>query len=125
MTINVQIPAIPNPIPGLPPIFAGMAMDLPAFPAVEYDLLISGGTAVTDFKSSDFTLFPNPTTNTTTLNLKTTADVKIYNVLGEVVINYASIKNTLNIKKSDLGIGMFYVSVITKQQKEIIRLIIK
>ena len=125
MTVNVQIPAIPNPIPGSLPIFAGMAMDLPAFPAVEYDLLISGGTAVTDFKSSDFTLFPNPTTNTTTLSLTTTADVKIYNVLGEVVLNYSSVKNTLNIKKSDLGIGMFYVSIITKQQKEIIKLIIK
>jgi hypothetical protein len=124
MTINVQIPAISDPIFGTP-IFAGMAMDLPAFPAVEYDLLISGGTAVTDFKSSDFTLSPNPTTNTSTLNLKTTADVKIYNVLGEVVINYSSVKNTLNIKKSDLGIGMFYVSIITKQQKEIIKLIIK
>jgi len=125
MTVNVQIPAIPNPIPGSLPIFAGMAMDLPAFPAVEYDLLISGGTAVTDFKSSDFTLFPNPTTNTTTLSLTTTADVKIYNVLGEVVLNYSSVKHTLNIKKSDLGIGMFYVSIITKQQKEIIKLIIK
>ena len=125
MTINVQIPAIPNPIPVLPPIFAGMAMDLPAFPAVEYDLLISGSTAVNDFKSSDFTLFPNPTTNTTTLNLKTTADVKIYNVLGEVVINYASVKNALNIKKSDLGVGMFYVSINTKNKREIIKLIIK
>jgi len=125
MTVNVQIPAIPNPIPGLPPILPSTAMDLPAFPAVEYDLLISGGTAVTDFKSSDFTLFPNPTTNTTTLSLTTTADVKIYNVLGEVVLNYSSVKNTLNIKKSDLGIGMFYVSIITKQQKEIIKLIIK
>ena len=125
MTVNVQIPAIPNPIPGLPPILPATAMDLPAFPAVEYDLLISGGTAVTDFRSSDFTLFPNPTSYNTTLNLKTTADVKIYNVLGEVVVNYSSVKNTLKIKKSDLGIGMFYVLISTKNQKEIIKLIIK
>ena len=125
MTISVQIPAIPNPIPGLPPILPSTAIDLPTFPAVEYDLLISGGTAVTDFRSSDFTLFPNPTSYTTTLNLKTTADVKIYNVLGEVVVNYSSVNNTLKIKKSDLGIGMFYVSISTKNQKEIIKLIIK
>jgi len=91
MTINVQIPAIAVIL--LP----SMAIDLPVFPAVEYDLLISGGTPVTDFKGSDFILFPNPTTNTTTLNLTTTADVKIYNVLGEVVLNYSSVKHTLNI----------------------------
>ena len=125
MTVNVQIPAIPNPISGLPPILPSTAIDLPTFPVVEYDLLISGGTAVNDFKSSDFILFPNPTSYNTTLNLKTTADVKIYNVLGEVVSNYFSVKNTLKIKKSDLGIGMFYVSISTKNQKEIIKLIIK
>ena len=125
MTVNVQIPAIPNPIPGLPPILPATAIDIPTFPVVEYDLLISGGTAVTDFRSSDFTLFPNPTSYNTTLNLKTTADVKIYNVLGEVVVNYSSVKNTLKIKKSDLGIGMFYVLISTKNQKEIIKLIIK
>jgi len=124
MTVNVQIPAITDPIFGTV-ILPSTAMDLPAFPAVEYDLLISGGTAINDFKSSDFILFPNPTNNTTTLNLKTTADVKIYNVLGEVVSNYSSVKNTLNIKKSDIGIGMFYVSISTKNQKEIIKLIIK
>jgi hypothetical protein len=124
MTVNVQIPAIIDPIFGTV-ILASMAMDLPTFPAVEYDLFIGGGTAVSDYKDSGFTLFPNPTTNTTTLNLKTRADVKIYNVLGEVVINYASVKNALNIKKSDLGVGMFYVSINTKNKREIIKLIIK
>jgi len=124
MTVNVQIPAITDPIFGTV-ILASTAMDLPAFPAVEYDLLISGGTIVTDFKSLDFTLFPNPTTNTTTLKLTKIADVKIYNVLGEVVVNYLAVKNTLNIKKSDLGIGMFYVSINTKNEKEIIKLIVK
>ena len=34
-------------------------------------------------------------------------------------------KNRLNIKKSDLGIGMFYVSISNKNQKEIIKLIIR
>ena len=124
MTINVQIPAITDPIFGTV-ILASMDIDLPAFPAVEYDLLISGSTAVNDFKSSDFSLFPNPTSNTTTLNLKTTADVKIYNILGEVVVNYSSVKNRLNIKKSDLGIGMFYVSISNKNKKETIKLIIR
>ena len=125
MTVNVQIPAIPNPIPGLPPILQSTAIDLPTFPAVEYDLLISGGTAITDFRSSDFTLFPNPTSCTTTLNLKTTADVKIYNALGEVVSNYSLVKDEMKISKLDLGIGMFYVSINTKNHKEIIKLIIK
>ncbi|MDC0249735.1 T9SS type A sorting domain-containing protein [Flavobacteriales bacterium] len=124
MTVNVQIPTIPNPITGIP-IFAGMAMDLPAFPAVEYDLLISGGTAVTDYSSLDFTLFPNPTTNTTTLKLVRTADVEIYNILGKVVSSYSSVENTLPIRKSDLGIGVFYVSITTRNYKKIIKLLIE
>jgi hypothetical protein len=69
-------------------------------------------------------LFPNPTTNTAILNLERTADVRIYNALGEVVVNYSSVKNALRIKKLDLGVGIFYVSICTKNQKEIIKLII-
>ena len=124
ITVNVQIPAITDPIFGTV-ILPSTAMDLPVFPIVEYDLLISGGTAVTDYKSSDFTLFPNPTISTTTLILKKRADVKIYNILGKVVLNYSSVKNKLEISKSNLGIGMFYVSIITENQKEIIKLIVK
>ena len=63
--------------------------------------------------------------NTTTLKLATIADIKIYNILGKVVSNYSSVENILNIKKSDLGIGMFYISISTKNQKEIIKLIIR
>ena len=33
--------------------------------------------------------------------------------------------NKLEISKSDLGIGVFYVSIIAENQKEIIKLIIK
>jgi hypothetical protein len=123
MTVNVQIPAITDPIFGTV-ILASMAMDLPTFTAVEYDLLISGGTTIFDYNNSDFTLFPNPTTNTAILNLERTADVRIYNALGEVVVNYSSVKNALRIKKLDLGVGIFYVSICTKNQKEIIKLII-
>ena len=124
MNVNVQIPAITDPIFGTV-ILASMAMDLPAFPAVEYDLIISGGTATTDYKNLDFTLFPNPTTNTTTLSLTTIADVKIYNILGKVVSSYSLVKNEMKISKLDLGIGMFYVSINTKNHKKIIKLIIK
>ena len=113
MTVNVQIPAITDPIFGTV-ILPAMAMDLPTFPAVEYELSISGGTPVIDYKSLDLNLFPNPTTNTTTLRLLTIADVEIYNILGEVVSSYLSVENTLAIKKSDLGVGVFYVSIRTK-----------
>tara|TARA_B110000444_G_scaffold116487_1_gene109699 strand:+ start:326 stop:1162 length:837 start_codon:yes stop_codon:yes gene_type:complete len=124
MIVNAQIPAITDPIFGTV-ISPSMAIDLPIFQALEYDLLITGGTAVTDYKSSVFTLFPNPTTNTTTLQLVKIADVVIYNILGKVVSSYSSVENTLSIKKSDLGIGVFYVAVNNKTHKEIIKLIIK
>ena len=45
MTINVQIPAITDPILGTT-IFAGMGVDLPTIPAVQYDLLVTDATAI-------------------------------------------------------------------------------
>ena len=45
MTVNVQIPEISIPLVGTV-ILPSTAMDLPEFPTVEYDLLISGGLAV-------------------------------------------------------------------------------
>ena len=117
MTINIQIPPITT-------LFSGMAVDIPAFSAVGYDLLINGSTAISDYQGSDFVLFPNPTTNSTTLKSLEIADIKIYNVLGKLVKEYASI-NAVKVSKSDIGTGMFYVSVTTNKKREIIKLIIK
>jgi len=124
MTINVQIPAITIPIVGTI-ISPSMPMDLPSFSAVEYDLSINNLTSLSDEEDSGFNLFPNPVINTTTLYLRDEADVRIYNVLGEVVSSYSSVRNNLRISKSDLGLGMFYVSINTFDEKYAIKLIIK
>jgi hypothetical protein len=47
MTVNVQIPDITDPIFGTV-ILASMAIDLPTFPVVEYNLLITEVTTVNE-----------------------------------------------------------------------------
>ena len=57
MIINAQIPAITDPFLGTT-IFAGMAIDLPSFSAVEYDLLVTGATAINEVGQLQFKNIP-------------------------------------------------------------------
>ena len=117
LILNVQIPPINN-------IFSGMAMDLPSFPAVEYDLFIDGSSTISEFTQNHY-LFPNPTLSEARLLLKSTSDVLVYNVLGKVVLRLSSIKGDLVLSKLDLGKGMFYVKIKSEKKSETIKFIIK
>ena len=123
MIINAQIPAITDPFLGTT-IFAGMTMDLPSFSAVEYDLFIDGSTAVSELMQSTY-LYPNPTVNEAKLSLHSISDVVVYNVLGKEVFKSLNILGNLVFSKADLGKGMFYVMIKSKNKTETINLIIK
>jgi len=124
MTINAQIPAITDPFLGTT-IFAGMAIDLPSFSAVEYDLLVTGSTAINEVGNFSSKIFPNPTSNEAKLSLFSASDVVVYNVLGKEVFKSVNIKADLVLSKSDLGEGMFYVMITSENKTETIKLIIK
>ena len=123
MTINAQIPAITDPFSGTT-IFAGMAMDLPSFSAVEYDLFIDGSTVVSELTQHSF-LYPNPTTNEAKLSLRSMSDVMVYNILGKEVFISINIAGDLFLSKADLGKGMFYIMIKSENKTETIKLIIK
>jgi len=123
MTINAQIPAITDPFLGTT-IFAGMAIDLPSFSVVEYDLFIDGSTVVSEITQHSF-LYPNPTANEAMLCLYSVSDVVVYNVLGKEVFTSVSIEGNLVLSKADLGKGMFYIMITSENKTETIKLIIK
>jgi len=124
MTINAQIPAITDPFLGTT-IFAGMAIDLPSFSAVEYDLLVTGSTAINEVRNYSSKIFPNPTVNEAMLCLYSVSDVVVYNVLGKEVFKSVSIEGNLVLSKTDLGKGMFYIMITSEKKTETVKLIIK
>jgi len=124
MIINAQIPAITDPFLGTT-IFAGMAIDFPSFSAVEYDLLVTGATAINEVDNFSSKIFPNPTANEAMLCLYSVSDVVVYNVLGKEVFTSISIEGNLVLSKADLGKGMFYVMITSENKTETIKLIIK
>jgi hypothetical protein len=124
MIINAQIPAITDPFLGTT-IFAGMAIDLPSFSAVEYDLLVTGATAINEVDNFSSKIFPNPTVNKAMLSLHLISDVVLYNVLGKEVFKSLNIAGNLFLSKADLGKGMFYIMIQSENKTETIKLIIK
>ena len=123
MTVNVQIPAITDPIFGTV-IFPSTAMDLPTFPAVEYDLFIDDATSINN-SYYQFKIFPNPTSDKATLFLEKYSDVMVFNTLGEKMINILDIKGNIQLNKDELGVGLFFISISSEDEKTITKLIIK
>jgi hypothetical protein len=102
-----------------------MAIDLPSFSAVEYDLLVTGATAINEVDHYSSKIFPNPTVNEAMLSLHLISDVVVYNVLGKEVIKSLNIAGNLVLSKADLGTGMFYIMIQSENKTETIKLIIK
>jgi len=124
MTINIQIPAITIPVIGTV-IYPGSGQDIPSFSAVAYDLLITGASAINEVGNYRLKVFPNPTSNQAILSLVCFSDVVVYNMLGKKVLIANNIKRDLVLSKSDIGKGVFYISVQSKSKTETIKLIIQ
>ena len=124
MILNVQIPVIPNPIPGTPPIFNGLAIDLPSFSTQQYYLLINGATSLNE-NNSNSNLFPNPTSKIATLFLRKYSDIVVYNTSGIKVIVLNNIIGEIVFRKEDLGTGLFFINISSKNYNTVIKLIIE
>ena len=121
MTINIQIPAITDPIFGTV-IFPATPLDIPAFAAQTYDLFISDATSI---KSIDFRseIYPNPTTTDFTIEVNSPMNLIIYNNLGQRVFS-EKIINNIKINKSEIGSGIFIVEISDNNSVEKHKLII-
>ena len=121
MTINIQIPAITDPLFGTV-IFPATALDIPSFAAQTYDLFISDATSI---KSIDFRseIYPNPTTTDFTIEVNSPMNLIIYNNLGQIIYSEKIINNT-KINKSKIGSGIFIVEISDNNSVEKHKLII-
>ena len=100
-------------------------MDLPAFPAVEYDLFVLGTTAINEVGNQRSKVFPNPTSKQAILSLIAFSDVVVYNILGKKVLIGNNVKGDFLLSKNDIGKGVFYILVQSRNKTETIKLIIK
>jgi hypothetical protein len=78
----------------------------------------------TEFAASQFSIFPNPTTNQFTIQLDMDSElerINIYNNLGQLVHS----TSVPVVDSSNLSSGMYYVEVITNEGKATKKLIIK
>jgi hypothetical protein len=108
MTINIQIPAITDPIFGTV-IFPATSLDIPSFAAQTYDLFISDATAMKNIDHLS-QIYPNPSNSNFTIEVNSPTNLMIYNNLGQLVYS-KKIINNINIDKSELGSGIFIVEI--------------
>ena len=97
---------------------------MPVFAAQTYDLFISGTTSVHENNNS-FKISPNPTSDIATLFLKNYSDVIVYNTLGKQVINLKKINGHIVLNKEDIGVGLFFINILSEDHNTITKLIIK
>jgi len=121
MTINIQIPAITDPVFGTV-IFPATPIDIPTFAAQTYDLFISDATSIKgiDFRSK---IYPNPSNSDFTIEVNFPMNLIIYNNLGQIVYSEKIINNT-KINKSEIGSGIFIVEISDENKVEKQKLII-
>lgn len=67
-------------------------------------------------------VYPNPTNGTVTIGGLGVAEVKVYNVLGQLV---KTVRGTNEINISNLKQGVYFVSIITENKERFIRKIVK
>ena len=67
-------------------------------------------------------VYPNPTNGTVTIGSLGVAEVKVYNVLGQLV---NTVQGTNEINISNLKQGVYFVSIITENKERFIRKIVK
>ena len=123
MLINIQVPAITDPILGTV-IFPATPFDIPQFTAQTYDMLITAATSVYE-DSYNVNIFPNPTLDLATLFFKEPSDVIVYNIFGEQVINFKDVHGKIVFNKEEIGSGFFFVSISSKTYNTLTKLIIK
>tara|TARA_A100001037_G_C15076429_1_gene601972 strand:- start:15 stop:779 length:765 start_codon:yes stop_codon:yes gene_type:complete len=104
MVINIQIPAIGA-------IFAGMAVDLPAFSGQQYDLFIDGSAGINTHGIPQIEIYPNPTADKTTLRFEAVKNIKVYDNLGRLAFAQTDVNQKIVLSKSNLGSGHFIVEI--------------
>jgi len=124
MVLNLEIPVIPNPIPGGTPIFGGTNIDLPSFSVQEYDLLINGTTSVNE-SGYKFNVFPNPSIDKVTIFLDKLSDINVYDSMGRELLEFKEVHGNFVLYKHQIGPGLFFANIFSNNHKITYKLLFK
>ena len=86
--------------------------------------VVSQVTEVIDMETNTFTVYPNPFTNELQINCDLEIhQVKITNLMGQLV--YSSLGNNQHINTTELPLGIYLFEVTFKNNKTVIQKIVK
>ena len=123
MIINVQIPAITDPILGVT-IFPGMSQDLPVIPAVNYDLQISGATAIGELSNRASNVYPIPSTGIVYVDLQYNKTIRVLDALGRQVYTEKMLPGVNQLPELVLSKGIYFLEIFDKNNIEKHRILI-
>ena len=66
-------------------------------------------------------LYPNPAVNQLNVRLENNAEISIYNIMGQNVLNMQGVKGVNTINVNDLNSGVYFISAGTVTQKFIVK----
>ena len=88
-----------------------------AFFSSDSSLTDSTTTYIDVNKNYDFNVFPNPTKNNFTVHSKENGNIKIYNLLGDIMFSTIKQEEKLIINTSSLSKGIYLIELNNKTQK--------
>ena len=81
--------------------------------------------STTESKLKSFNMYPNPATNSLTIETQQVSDLKIYSIQGVLVKHQKGLKSNTTINLSNLSSGMYLVKLSSKGKYAIKKLIIR
>mgnify|MGYP001238018705 CR=1 FL=1 len=123
MLINIQIPAITDPIFGTT-LFPATPIDLPSFTVNQYDLFIADGALSVNESTLNSTIVMNDDLNLLTVQNIYPRNVNLYNSLGQLILSKMSVE-IIDIGENILNSGVYFVKIYDDINSETHKFIIK
>ena len=123
MLINIQIPAITDPIFGTT-LFPATPIDLPSFTVNQYDLFIADGVLSVNETTLNSTIIMKSDLNSLSVQNIYPRNVNLYNSLGQLILSKMSVK-IIDIGESMLNSGVYFVKIYDDFNSETHKFIIK
>lgn len=110
-------------------IWPSGTIDVIENPAINQSLMVVEGSSplsLADFNEDQINIYPNPVNNVlniSNIDLLTIKSIKIYNQLGQEVMNHTSLTNSINV--SPLQKGVYILTIETNENQKYIKNFIK
>jgi hypothetical protein len=66
-------------------------------------------------------IYPNPAVNQLNVRLENNAEISVYNIMGQNVLNMQGVKGVNTINVNDLNSGVYFITAGTVTQKFVVK----